>query len=168
MKQPIAIGVENYKTIIENNYYYIDKTWMLKELADQKGTVNLFTRPRRFGKTLTLSMVRIFFEDERNYAGEKIDNRRYFEGKKIMEAGEKYTDELGQYPVIKLSLKSAKQPNYQMAYGCLRSEIIYEYDRHRYVLEGNLLTGEEKDNYRKILAEKAEPNKYATAIRQLS
>ena len=168
MKQPIAIGVENYKTIIENNYYYIDKTWMLKELADQKGTVNLFTRPRRFGKTLTLSMVRTFFEDERNYAGEKIDNRRYFEGKKIMEAGEKYTSELGQYPVIKLSLKSAKQPNYQMAYGCLRSEIIYEYDRHRYVLEGNLLTGEEKDNYRKILAEKAEPDKYATAIRQLS
>lgn len=70
---------------------------MLKELADQKGTVNLFTRPRRFGKTLTLSMVRTFFEDERNYEGGKIDNRRYFDGKKIMEAGEKYTDELGQY-----------------------------------------------------------------------
>ena len=168
MRQPIAIGVENYKTIIENNYYYIDKTWMLKELADQKGTVNLFTRPRRFGKTLTLSMVRTFFEDERNYKGEKIDNSRYFVGKKIMEAGEKYIGELGQYPVIKLSLKSAKQPNYQMAYGCLRSEIIYEYDRHRYVLEGNLLTEEEKDNYRKILAEKADPDKYATAIRQLS
>ena len=168
MRQPIAIGVENYKTIIENNYYYIDKTWMLKELADQKGTVNLFTRPRRFGKTLTLSMVRTFFEDERNYKGEKIDNSRYFVGKKIMEAGEKYIGELGQYPVIKLSLKSAKQPNYQMAYGCLRSEIIYEYDRHRYVLEGDFLTEEEKDNYRRILAEKAEPDKYATAIRQLS
>ncbi|MCI6243845.1 MAG: ATP-binding protein [Agathobacter sp.] len=168
MRQPIAIGVENYKTIIENNYYYIDKTWMLKELADQKGTVNLFTRPRRFGKTLTLSMVRTFFEDERNYKGEKIDNSRYFAGKKIMEAGEKYIGELGQYPVIKLSLKSAKQPNYQMAYGCLRSEIIYEYDRHRYVLEGDFLTEEEKDNYRRILAEKAEPDKYATAIRQLS
>ena len=168
MRQPIAIGVENYKTIIENNYYYIDKTWMLKELADQKGTVNLFTRPRRFGKTLTLSMVRTFFEDERNYKGEKIDNSRYFVGKKIMEAGEKYIGELGQYPVIKLSLKSAKQPNYQMAYGCLRSEIIYEYDRHRYVLEGDFLTEEEKDNYRRILAEKAEPDKYATAIHQLS
>ena len=82
--------------------------------------------------------------DERNYEGEKIDNSRYFEGKEIMTAGEKYTSELGQYPVIKLSLKSAKQPNYQMAYGCLRNEIIYEYDRHRYVLKGNLLTEEEK------------------------
>ncbi|MDY4894025.1 MAG: AAA family ATPase [Agathobacter sp.] len=168
MKQPIAIGVENYKTIIEKNAYYIDKTLMIKELVDQASTVNLFTRPRRFGKTLTLSMVRTFFEDERNYEGEKIDNSRYFVGKKIMEAGEKYIGELGQYPVIKLSLKSAKQPNYQMAYGCLRSEIIYEYDRHRYVLEGDFLTEEEKDNYRKILAEKAEPDKYATAIHQLS
>ena len=168
MKQPIAIGVENYQTIIENNYYYVDKTWMLKELSDQKGTVNIFTRPRRFGKTLTLSMIRTFFEDERTYEGEKLDNSRYFEGKKIMDAGEKYTSQQGQYPVIKLSLKSAKQPNYDMAYGCLRDEIIYEYDRHRYVLEGDRLTEEEKENYRKILSEKADPDKYATAIRQLS
>ncbi len=168
MKQPIAIGVENYKTIIEKNAYYIDKTMMVKELIDQASTVNLFTRPRRFGKTLTLSMIRTFFEDERTYEGEKIDNSRYFEGKKIMDAGEKYTSQQGQYPVIKLSLKSAKQPNYDMAYGCLRDEIIYEYDRHRYVLEGDRLTEEEKENYRKILSEKADPDKYATAIRQLS
>ena len=168
MKQPIAIGVENYKTIIENNYYYIDKTWMLKELADQKGTVNLFTRPRRFGKTLTLSMVRTFFEDERNYAGEKIDNRRYFEGKKIMEAGEKYTDELGQYPVIKLSLKSAKQPTYEMAYNCLRNEMIYEFDRHRYVLEGKRLSDAEKKSYERILDKTAEAGEYETALKLLS
>ena len=168
MKQPIAIGVENYKTIIENNYYYIDKTWMLKELADQKGTVNLFTRPRRFGKTLTLSMVRTFFEDERNYAGEKIDNRRYFEGKKIMEAGEKYTDELGQYPVIKLSLKSAKQPTYEMAYNCLRNEMIYEFDRHRYVLEGKRLSDAEKRSYERSLDKTAEAGEYETALKLLS
>ena len=72
--------------MITNDYFYVDKTWMLKELSDQKGTVNLFTRPRRFGKTLTLSMVRTFFEDERTYEGEKVDNSRYFEGKKIMDA----------------------------------------------------------------------------------
>ncbi|MGN0482233.1 MAG: AAA family ATPase [Lachnospiraceae bacterium] len=168
MKQPIAIGIENYKTIIDNHYCYIDKTCMLKELSDQKGTVNLFTRPRRFGKTLTLSMVRTFFEDERTYSGEKIDNSRYFIGKKIMDAGEKYTSEQGQYPVIKLSLKSAKQPDFQMAYGCLRDEIIYEFDRHRYVLDGDKLSEEEKKNFREILAKKAEPNAYATALKQLS
>lgn len=166
--KPIAIGVESYKTIIENNYYYIDKTWMLKELSDQKGTVNLFIRPRRFGKTLTLSMVRTFFEDERNYEGEKIDNSRYFEGKNIMDAGEKFTSELGQYPVIKLSLKSAKQPDYDRAYNCLRNEIIDEFDRHQYVLGGNRLSEAEKDNYRSILDKTAEPGEYETALKRLS
>ena len=168
MKQPIAIGVENYKKIIDKNAYYIDKTMMIKELVDQASSVNLFTRPRRFGKTLTLSMIRTFFEDERTYEGEKIDNSRYFEGKKIMAAGEMYTDEQGQYPVIKLSLKSAKQPSYKMAYGCLRDEIIYEFDRHRYVLLGDRLSEEEKQNYQAILDKSAEPEVYATALKLLS
>ena len=65
MKQPIAIGVENYKKIIDKNAYFVDKTMMIKELVDQASSVNLFTRPRRFGKTLTLSMIRTFFEDEK-------------------------------------------------------------------------------------------------------
>lgn len=168
MKQPIAIGVENYKRIIDKNAYFVDKTMMIKELVDQASSVNLFTRPRRFGKTLTLSMIRTFFEDERTYEGEKIDNSRYFEGKKIMDAGERYTDEQGQYPVIQLSLKSAKQPNYEMAYGCLRNEIIYEFDRHRYVLAGANLSEEEKQNYQAILDKSAEPEVYATALKLLS
>ena len=120
MGQPIAIGVEYYKKMIDKNAYYVDKTMMIRDLLDQTSSVNLFTRPRRFGKTLMLNMIRTFFEDERTYEGEKIDNSRYFAGKKIMDAGEKYTSELGQYPVIKLSLKSAKQPKFQMAYQCLK------------------------------------------------
>lgn len=168
MKQPIAIGVENYKRIIDKNAYFVDKTMMIKELVDQASSVNLFTRPRRFGKTLTLSMIRTFFEDERTYEGEKIDNSRYFEGKKIMAAGEMYTDEQGQYPVIKLSLKSAKQPSYKMAYGCLKDEIIYEFDRHRYVLFGDRLSEAEKQNYQAILDKSAEPEVYATSLKLLS
>ena len=168
MKQPIAIGVENYKRIIDKNAYFVDKTMMIKELVDQASSVNLFTRPRRFGKTLTLSMIRTFFEDERTYEGEKIDNSRYFEGKKIMAAGEMYTDEQGQYPVIQLSLKSAKQPSYKMAYGCLKDEIIYEFDRHRYVLFGDRLSEEEKQNYQAILDKSAEPEVYATSLKLLS
>ena len=168
MKQPIAIGAENYKKIIEKNAYYIDKTMMVKELIDQASTVNLFTRPRRFGKTLTLSMIRTFFEDERTYEGEKLDNSRYFEGKKIMDAGEKYTSELGTFPVIKLSLKSAKQPDYEKAYSCLQNEIIDEFDRHRYVLEGEKLSETEKENYRAILDKTAGPGEYETALKRLS
>lgn len=64
LKRPIGIGIENYKELIENAYYYVDKTWMLKELLDYRVKVGLFIRPRRFGKTLTLSMIRTFFERE--------------------------------------------------------------------------------------------------------
>ena len=168
MKQPIAIGAENYKDFIEKNAYYIDKTMMIKELIDEASKVNLFTRPRRFGKTLTLSMVRTFFEDERTYEGEKIDNSRYFTGKKIRNAGEPYTTAQGQYPVIKLSLKSAKQPDFQMAYNCLVSEIVGEYKRHRYILKSEKLLDVDKEQYNRVMNRCAEPDEYATAIQFLS
>lgn len=83
----------------------MDKSLLIKDLLDKKSKVNLFTRPRRFGKTLNLSMLKYFFEDMRNIHGEKKDNRTLFEGLKIMEAGERYTSELGQYPVINMTLK---------------------------------------------------------------
>ena len=78
--------------------------------------MTLFTRPRRFGKTLALTMLRIFFEAEMDRKGERKDNSHYFDGTKIMAAGEEYTRHMGQYPVIFLSLKSAKQPTFEMAY----------------------------------------------------
>lgn len=168
MNQPIAIGVEKYKEIIDKNAYYIDKTWMIKELLDQAASVNLFTRPRRFGKTLMLSTIRTFFEDERTYDGKKIDNRIYFEGKKILSAGERYVGEMGSYPVIKLSLKSAKQPDFQSAYRCLKDDIIDEFDRHKYVLNGEGLSEKEKEKYKEILDETASESDYATALKRLS
>ena len=168
MKQPIAIGVEKYKHIIDKQAYYIDKTWILKELMEQASAVNLFTRPRRFGKTLTLSMIQTFFEDERTSDGEKIDNSHYFDGKKILTAGEKYTSQMGTYPVIKLSLKSAKQPDFQMAYDCLKAEIIDEFDRHKYVLQGDKLTKKEKEKYTEFLEETVDASDYATALKRLS
>ncbi len=82
----------------------------LQELLDQKGEVNLFTRPRRFGKTLNMSMFQYFFEDARDRNGNIIDHRYLFDGLHIMQAGEKYLSHMGQYPVINLSLKSGKQP----------------------------------------------------------
>ena len=168
MGKPIAIGVENYKDIIDKNAYYIDKTEMIKELTDQASKVYLFTRPRRFGKTLALSTIRTFFEDERTYKGEKIDNRRYFTEKKISKAGEKYMSRLGRYPVIKLSLKSAKQPDFEMAYDCLKYEIIDEFERHRYVLNGDCLSEREIEKYNNILSNQASPAEYATALKILS
>ncbi|MFR7919396.1 MAG: AAA family ATPase [Anaerostipes sp.] len=85
-KQPLAIGIENYKEIIEKNYYYIDKSCMIKDLIEEQGKVNLFTRPRRFGKTLALSMIRTFFEKEYDITGNLIDNTEYFAKMKIWQA----------------------------------------------------------------------------------
>ena len=166
--RPISIGIENYKEIIDKKYYYVDKTLLSKELLEKGGKVNLFTRPRRFGKTLALSMLKTFFEKDIDIHGTVTDNRHYFEGKKIMEAGEKYTQYMGQYPVISLSLKSAKQPDFEMAYSQLVEEISGEFKRHRYILETKLLLANEYNRYEEIMLGRATQKEYATALKFLS
>lgn len=92
----------------------------IKELLDLKGEANLFTRPRRFGKTLNLSMIRYFFED----TGDKeqnAKNRELFLGMKIMETGERYTGQMGMYPVMNLTLKLAKQEDFQDLYRAMEN-----------------------------------------------
>lgn len=116
MKKTIPIGYEDLKRIIDLDLYYIDKTMVLKSFIDNHSNVTLFTRPRRFGKTLNLSMFRRFFEDERKPDGSRIDNGYVFDHLAISKCGEKYTQHQQQYPVIKLSLKSGKQPNFNLAY----------------------------------------------------
>ena len=117
----IPIGIEFYKEMIDNDYYYVDKTLLIRDLIEQKNKVILFTRPRRFGKTLAQSTIRTFFEQEVRTDGTRIDNSRYFLGKKIMDAGDKYTRHMGQYPVISISMKSAKQPDFKTAYEILEN-----------------------------------------------
>ena len=93
---PLPIGVDDFEKLRKKEYYYVDKTLLIKELLDKKGEVNLFTRPRRFGKTLNLSMLKYFFELPIRGG----TNKELFHGLKIMSAGEKYTCEQEQYPVI--------------------------------------------------------------------
>ena len=102
---PIPIGVEFYKQMIDKGYYYIDKTLLIRDLLEQKNTVTLFTRPRRFGKTLAQTMLKTFFEKEILPDGTTADNSVYFQGKKIMASGEEYTKHMGQYPEIVLPMK---------------------------------------------------------------
>ena len=168
MEKALPIGYENYKEIISKELYYVDKTLIIKDILDKNGKVNLFTRPRRFGKTLILSMLRAFFEKEIDVKGNVTDNSGYFDGMKIMQAGEKYVSKLGQYPVISLSLKSGKQPNFEMAYQCMIDEIAKEYERHRYVLQGEMLLDSTKEKYRLIMERKAEPAAYAKGLEFLS
>ena len=88
---PLPIGIDNFEKVVRGGYYFVDKTMFIRELLDMKGEVNLFTRPRRFGKTLNMSMLRYFFENG------GADNKELFRGLKIMDAGEEYLASGDQY-----------------------------------------------------------------------
>lgn len=160
----LPVGIDDYKKLIDEGCYYVDKTLFIKELLDNCAEVNLFTRPWRFGKTLNLSMLQYFFE--KTAAGS--DNACLFDGKKIKEAGEIYFRYQGKYPVIRLSLKSGKQPDYEMSYASLVEEIGKEYRRHEYVLSGASLSETEKSKCRKIMEGTAGAIEYAKSLAFLS
>ena len=164
----ISIGVEDFKEIIDKDGYFVDKTLMIKELIESRAKVTLFTRPRRFGKTLNQFMIRRFFEDERSEKGEKVDNAYLFEGLKIAECGEEILKHQQQYPVIFLTLKSAKQPTYALAYMELKKRISEEYKRHRYILQGEILTADEKARFEAISAIMDDDSLYTDALGFLS
>ena len=168
INKPLPIGIDNFEMLITRGYYFIDKTMLIKDLLDNKASVNLFTRPRRFGKTLNISMLQYFFEDRHNeITGEKEDKSYLFKGLDIESAGENYTSHMGQYPVINLSLKSAKQGDLQLAFQCLREEISNEFRRHLYILESNKLATE-KEEYMRIVRKEDDMKLYATSLRFLS
>ncbi|MDY4078694.1 MAG: AAA family ATPase [Clostridium sp.] len=168
IKKPLPIGIDKFDKLIDGGYYYVDKTLFIKELLDMKGEVNLFTRPRRFGKTLALSMVQCFFETGYDYLGRPINNERLFDGLAIMEQGEKYTKHFGKYPVISLSLKSAKQPEFEMAYLSIVEEISNEFERHKEVLENKGILESDKEKYKAIMERRADKISYAKSIAFLS
>lgn len=164
----ISIGVEDFKTIIEKDGYFVDKTLMIQNLIKSNAMVTLFTRPRRFGKTLNQFMIRRFFEDEITEKGEKVDNGYLFDGLKIAECGEEILKHQQQYPVIFMTLKSAKQPNFEMAHGALADEIYNEFMRHRYVLQSDALLPIEKERYENLLNRRADEKEVAKALAFLS
>ena len=168
VKKKIAIGVEDFKRIIDKNGYFVDKTLMIQKLIESEAMVTLFTRPRRFGKTLNQFMIRRFFEDEITEKGEKVDNGYLFDGLKIAECGEEILKHQQQYPVIFMTLKSAKQPNFEMAYGALADEIYNEFMRHRYVLQSDALLPIEKERYENLLNRRADEKEVAKAFAFLS
>ena len=166
--KPLPIGVDNFKMLITRGYYFVDKTLLIKDLIDNKASVNLFTRPRRFGKTLNMSMLQYFFEEtERDTSDNSSKNAYLFENLNIMSAGEKYTSHMSQYPVINLSLKSAKQPNFELALKCIKDELVCEFRRHDYILKSNKLCNE-KEEYEKIIRKENEEELYVTSLKFLS
>ncbi|WP_252235894.1 AAA family ATPase [Clostridium sp. CH2] len=157
----LPIGVDSFEKLITRDYYYIDKTLLIKDLLDNKADVNLFTRPRRFGKTLNMSMLQYYFEKREE------DNVYLFENLNIMKAGVEYISHMGQYPVINLSLKSAKQPNFELAFKCMKEEITNEFRRHEYILKSDKLNNE-KEQYLRIVKGDDEDGLYITSLKFLS
>ena len=166
--KPLPIGIDNFEMLITRGYYFIDKTLLIKDLLDNKASVNLFTLPRRFGKTLNMSMFQYFFEDMRDeFTGQKKDNKYLFDGLNIMNESEKYISHMGKYPVINISLKCSKQPTFERAFEELKKVIAYEYERHKFILQDKKLE-DQKDRYLKILKLEGNISDYSDSIKFLS
>lgn len=163
-KKNLPIGYDDFREVIEGGFYYVDKTLFIKTLLDRKGKANLFTRPRRFGKSLNISMLRYFFED----TGDKNMNNRnksLFSGLKIAEVGEEYLSGMTGYPVISLTLKGAKQPDFYQAMVSLKRQIANEYRRHEEIA-GQL--GSRKERFMKIMLEQGDEGDYIDSLAFLS
>ncbi len=164
----ISIGIEDFKEIIDKNGYFVDKTFMIRDLIESNANVTLFTRPRRFGKTLNQSMIRRFFEDEITGSGVKTDNGYLFDGLAVSRCGEDILRHQQKYPVISISLKSAKQPDFDTAYGNICQEIADEFRRHQYVLKSGRLDEDQKAVFRSIMSRNAKYEDYSRALKVLS
>ena len=160
-RKPLPIGIEDFKEVIDSGYYFVDKTLMIKDLIVNKVKVGLFTRPRRFGKTLNMSMIQRFFEktDE--------NNAYLFDGLKISKFPECMQYQ-GQSPVISISLKSMKQGSYKDAFHMFKVLIAREYDRHKNILKSGKISDSERDLFHSILTQKAEDAFYLDSIKFLS
>lgn len=143
MKKKFPIGIDGFKKIRTNDFYYADKTMFIAELLHNWGEVNLFTRPRRFGKTLDMSMLKCFFE----IGGKK----ELFEGLKIAQEKELCEKYMGQFPVISISLKSVDGPSYEIALAALRSIIGQEAMRFLFLRESEKLSKNERDRYEALI-----------------
>lgn len=142
---PLPLGISDFKKAVKG-YYYVDKTLLIRDLLDRRPQAVLFTRPRRFGKTLNMDMLRTFFERSQE------DTSAYFKDKKIWECGPKYQEHQGKYPVIFLTFKDAKFDNWEDMLKWLKNVIRKEYSRHKEVKDYDSLSDYEREFYQNIIA----------------
>ena len=157
-KKAIPVGIENFEDIIKDNYYYVDKSMLIEDILVNRAAVTLFTRPRRFGKTLNMSMIKYFF-DVRN----KDENRKLFEGLKISDS--EYMREQGKYPVIFVSLKDLRGDTWEDTFENLKSFISDLYAEFEDMRE--IMNKRDKIKFDKIFYEE-EKGDYETALKLLS
>jgi hypothetical protein len=157
MKQKIAIGHHDFERIINEGICYVDKSFFIQRILENKNTVFLFPRPRRFGKTLNMMLLRRYFEIS------ETSKAPLFEGLKI-KAWEEFDQHLGKYPVIWLSFKDVKLSNWGNTYESIVHLISKEYKRHDYLLDSNSLDQSQKDYFNSIYTGKASVPDYQISI----
>ena len=146
MKKKLPIGISDFKKIIDGNYYYFDKTELIKSIIGEPGEVKLFTRPRRFGKTLNMSMIKYFFDIEN-----KDGNKKLFENLKISE--NEYFEKQGTAPVISISFRNYDESSWGNGFEMIKNTISDLYDEFEFVKEN--LSGRKKEKYDSILFNRA-------------
>lgn len=157
----LPIGISDYVRAQEE-YYYVDKTLLIKEFLDQKPLVSLFTRPRGFGKTLNMDMLRVFFEiSDKNTS-------KYFADKNIWQCGEEYRSHQGKYPVIFLTFKDVKFDTWDATIDKIRGLLQEEYGRHQELLNSDKLSQYEKEYFTKIISATANEVELTSSLERLS
>ncbi|TGY92656.1 hypothetical protein E5329_19180 [Petralouisia muris] len=159
-KKKLPIGIENFEKLRLEDFYYIDKTGLIRELLNNWGEVNLFTRPRRFGKTLNMSMLEHFF----SLNGDK----RIFDGLGISKETELCEEYMGKYPVVSISLKGIDARNYEMAFEMAVQIMKRVPAKVQYLLESDTLSEQDKAEYRKLLDDHMSEAVFCNSLRVLS
>lgn len=160
-RKPLPIGVSDYKDAC-TDYYYVDKTMMLKDFMDERPKVSLFTRPRRFGKTLNMDMFRTYFEKA------DADTSIYFRDKKIWKCGDRYRSQQGKYPVVFLSFKDIKYATWEETYQAIKQLIAQEFRRHNLLATSNTLSDYERNDFQKLAIGAGSEVDYQMALQTLT
>jgi len=181
----LPIGISDFKDMVTGNYYYVDKSLFIKEIIDKGDKILLIPRPRRFGKTLNISMLKYFYDccpqtlSSGSTKGADVDSTdsrtgpagnsygKLFASLAINKAGKKYLDHRGKYPVIFLTFKNIKELDWETAYNKIQKLIRKEYSRHYYLLDSKKLLPYEQDYFQKIIDLKGDKADYENSLENL-
>ena len=160
-RKPLPVGISDYVRA-QSEYYYVDKTLLIKEFLDRRAYVSLFTRPRRFGKTLNMDMLRVFFEKSDE------DTGKYFTDTAIWKCGQEYREHQGKYPVIFLTFKDVKFDSWEATFQKIAELVQEEFGRHSELKDSDSLEKYEKDYFEKILGGAVSEVELSDSLRKLS
>jgi hypothetical protein len=186
-KKQLPVGVSDFKDMMTGNYYYVDKTLFIKEIMDKGDKILLIPRPRRFGKTLNLSMLKYFYDccpgtlspaapspiptngtASADATGAPFNSyKKLFASLAICKAGNKYLEKMGKHPVIFISFRTIKELDWETCWSKIQQLIHDEYSRHRYLLKCKELETSEKDFFRKIIDLKGNKGDYENSLEKL-